>query len=340
MTRVAVAMSGGVDSSVAAVRLIEEGHDVVGVTMRLTPDDPAPARAEAACLVLDIRQVVIDLSEEFERMVIDPFVSGYADARTPNPCVVCNDLVKFGILLERVLDMPVERMASGHYARIRKHEGHPALARPVDLRKDQTYFLFSVGGKRLDRLLFPLGDLTKSEVRAYARELGLPAVEHDESQETCFTHGLDYARFVAARHPEAAETGPIITEDGRVVGMHQGIASFTIGQRRGLGVSGGSPLYVLEIRSGDCALVVGPRERLLRDRIEATDVRWHSREREGCCDFRFRHGTDLHAGMFVLRGDRLTVKADEPVEGVAPGQALVCYKEDAVIGGGTIRGAS
>jgi tRNA-specific 2-thiouridylase len=340
MASVAVAMSGGVDSSVAAALLVDEGCDVVGVTMRLTAEDTAPARAAEVCRALDIEHTVVDLREDFERSVIGPFASDYAQARTPNPCVLCNDLVKFGILLERVLATGAGALASGHYARIVRREGSYMLARPADSHKDQTYFLYRVGRARLARLVFPLGDITKDRVRAHANALGLPAGDHRESQEACFAHGACHIGLVIARHPGAAEAGPIVTEDGTVVGTHEGIAGLTVGQRRGLGVSGSAPAYVLEIRPDDRTVVVGPRERLAKTIIEARDVRWHSPRREGRCEFRFRHGTGTQAGTFVVEGDRLIVEGDQAVQGVAPGQALVCYKEDAVLGGGTIEGAS
>jgi len=241
MPDVAVALSGGVDSSVAAALLVEAGRNMVGVTMDLglaesgTRDDPITL-ARGVCDALGIPHVVIDLAGPFREQVVGPFVDAYAAGLTPNPCVSCNERIKFGLLATRVRELGATALATGHYARIAREDGRAWLERAADRTKDQSYFLYRIAPHVLDTLEFPLGDLTKAEVRRMAEERGLPTAARRESQEVCFTG--DHVALVGTAHPGALAPGPIVTTDGRVLGTHRGIARYTVGQRKGLGVGG------------------------------------------------------------------------------------------------------
>lgn len=284
MARIFVAMSGGVDSSVAAALLVREGHDVTGVTMHvLRADDPfdgccsldGARSAKSVCAVLGIQHYTLEFSDMFERDVIEPYCDEYAAGRTPNPCVVCNERVKFSELMRRVALQDAEYLATGHYARIgRDGAGVPWLLRGSDPMKDQSYFLYRMGPEQLGRTLFPLGGLTKAEVRAIARELGLPTAGRAESQETCFVPDDDVRTFVRARRPDAFRPGEVRDEDGSVVGMHDGVPGFTVGQRRGLGVSVSGRVFVSRVDAGGATITVGPRASLATPVVTARDVVW------------------------------------------------------------------
>ena len=277
--RVAVAMSGGVDSAIAAALLQREGHDVTGVMMALTsgasghepylPHDPMfEGKIEAAHEVsrhLDIPLHVVDLQHEFEREVIAPFVQEYMRGRTPNPCIRCNRHIKFGALLQIVLALGFDCMATGHYARIERRNGRLSLLKGLDSRKDQSYFLHTLEQSELDRLLFPLGSYRKADARRLAHEMGLPVWDKDDSQEVCFIPDRDYRTYLARRAPGVP--GDVVDTEGRVLGRHRGVASFTVGQRRGLGVSTGAPLYVLSVDPRSNRVVVGGERDLLADRV-------------------------------------------------------------------------
>jgi tRNA-specific 2-thiouridylase len=378
--RVLVAMSGGVDSSVAAALLVEQGRDVVGVTMKTFCYSRNPGHSKTCCGldgILDARRVanrlgiphyVFDVEEEFTREVIDDFVGEYARGRTPNPCVRCNSTTKFSDLLRRGEQLGCESIASGHYVRVAHDADGSRLLRGRDTRKDQAYFLWGLPRSLLSRLHFPLGELTKPEVRARARELGLVTADKPESQEICFVPGGDYRELLrtrlADRHP-ALQPGSVVTEDGRTVGRHEGYAGYTVGQRRGLG--GGSPLavYVLEIRPETREVVVGPREALAARAVEIDDLNW-------LCDpphpgvevtVQMRHRApgaaaivagDAGAGAAAgsgRRGDGADERATPPGAGglrlelrdpqyaVTPGQSAVVFQGDRVLGGGRIRRA-
>jgi len=347
--RVFVAMSGGVDSSVAAALLVHAGHDVTGVTMRLLPgDDPIDGccsldgarSAKRVCDALGIPHYSLDFADVFEREVIEPYCDQYAAGRTPNPCIVCNDRVKFSELMRRVKLQDAEFLATGHYARIvRDGAGVPWLARGADPAKDQSYFLYRMTSEQLGHTLFPVGGLAKAEVRGIARALGLPAAERAESQETCFVPGDDVRAFVRQRRPEAFVPGEIVGPGGTVVGAHTGVPGLTIGQRRGLGVSAGSRVFVNAIDASTATVTIGDRSGLSVTRVVADDVVWR-----GPCEqvveaqVRYR-GVPVRATARVAN-DVLEVVADAPFDGVAPGQSVVCYEDERVIGGGVIREAS
>jgi tRNA-specific 2-thiouridylase len=358
-TRVLVAMSGGVDSSVAAAILREQGHDVVGVAMRLAPE-PAThnLRRRSTCCshddFEDARQVaerldfpfyVIDLRADFARRVIGNFVAEYAAGRTPNPCVRCNLEIKFDRLWERARAIEAEFVATGHYARIvRGRDGRPSLARAYDLDKDQSYFLFTLGQAELARTLFPLGTMTKREVRDYARRLGLANADKAESQEICFVPDGNYARFVEQDGAYRAQPGNVIDTAGRVLGAHGGIHRFTVGQRRGLGISASEPLYVREIRAASGEVVAAPRAMLGARGLIASDVRLASpATMSGAAipieaKIRYRQPA-LDATLTMVAADRAKVHFKHMGPAVSPGQACVFYRRDEVLGGGFIERA-
>jgi tRNA-specific 2-thiouridylase len=362
--RVLVAMSGGVDSSVAAAILRERGYDVVGVAMRLAPESPTPAvsRLRGTCCshedFEDARRVaermdfpfyVVDLRAEFGARVIDNFVSEYLNGRTPNPCVMCNREIKFDRLRERAAALGADYVATGHYARIeRDPRGRFHLLRAADATKDQSYFLFTLGQLELSRTLFPLGTMTKAEVRARARELGLANAEKPESQEICFVPDGDYARFVErAAAPGRLRPGRIVDPKGRALASHDGVHRFTVGQRRGLGLSAQEPLYVREIRAMSGEVVVGPREGLAAAGLVARDISFVDPESIGTgtgavaveARIRYRHPA-LPATLALESGGRVRVTfAGGGGPAVTPGQACVFYRGEEVVGGGFIERA-
>ena len=359
--RVVVGMSGGVDSSVAAALLVEQGHDVVGVTLRVWPwrePDGAERRFGSCCspeAVGDARSVaqrlgipyyLLNTEREFAETVIDGFVGEYAAGRTPVPCVACNRDVKFGSLLGRARAWGAAAVATGHYARITRDEatGRHLLWRGADPRKDQSDFLWPLSQEQLAAARFPVGDLTKDEVRERARALGLATAEKPESQEICFVPDDDYRAFVRARAPEAFRPGPIVDTAGRVLGEHRGLAGYTIGQRRGLGVSGPRPLYVTALDPERNALVVGPAGAVEVERIWAEQVNLIALEalsRPIRVAARIRHGhVPAPATVEPAGPGRVSVRFDDAQRAPAPGQSVVFYEGDLVVGGGVIARAA
>lgn len=349
MRRVVVAMSGGVDSSLAAALVKEAGDEAIGVTLKLlsaaptgygccgSPEDASDAKR--VCERLGIPHYVVDLADVFERAVIAPFVRDYAELRTPNPCVECNRSVKFGAFLRLAEAWNASAVATGHYARVERGPEGWRLLRSFDEAKDQTYFLHSLTQAELAKTLFPVGRLTKPEVRRRAADLGLPTAEKAESMEVCFVPGGDYRALVRERAPEAFVPGPIRTADGKVVGTHEGLASYTLGQRRGLGASSASPLYVTGVEPGSNTLVVGPDAESRRDLLEVGRVSWtRTAPAPGARVLvRARHRGALVPGTLARSGDGLwRVSLCEPLRAPAPGQSAVFYVGEEVIGGGTI----
>ncbi len=344
-------MSGGVDSSVAACLLQEQGYDVVGSHMNLVHLDGVEhgccgpvARADAAevARIAGFPFEIVDLSLEFAGAVIDDFVSEHEAGRTPNPCARCNGEIKFGAFLRRADEMGVDFVATGHYVRTTKdHEGAWHLRSGADRAKDQSYMLHMLGQQQLARSLFSVGHLPKSETRALAERFGLPVASKPDSQELCFAPSGDAGAFVHALAPHLAHRGEIVDPDGRVLGEHQGIAAFTVGQRRGLGIVLGVPAYVLDVDAPSRRVVVGPRELLSRRGLVADRSSWVAGSPptggafEGEVRIRYR-GDRAPAVIEPLPDDRFRVEFRAPQRAVAPGQSAVVYRGDEVLGGGRI----
>lgn len=339
--RVAVAMSGGVDSAVA---LLRAGPKAVGVTLRLWIDPEgsdveraccspeAVIAARATCHTLGIPHVTIDAREEFLRAIVEPFVRGYRRGETPNPCIRCNGFFRFGRLLQFARRAGAARLATGHYARIVEHEGRLLLARGADPDKDQSYMLARLDPRILGRIAFPLGEQSKEETRAEAERAGLAAARRPESQEACFLGGDDYRSFLA-RHGLGADEGVVEDEAGRALGSHGGFWRFTPGQRKGLGVAAGSPVYALRTVPSRNAVVVGPRESLARRRVRADGRLFADADR---VDVKLRYRSPTVSGRVEARARGFDAVLDEPAYGVAPGQAAVLYDGDVVVGAGRV----
>jgi tRNA-specific 2-thiouridylase len=374
---IAVAMSGGVDSSAVAAMLRDEGHSIVGLTMqlwnqrRLAGHAGMPESVQGRCCsiddVYDARRVaetigipyyVVNHEARFERDVVKPFVSEYLAGRTPIPCSLCNNFLKFDEFLVMARQIGAESIATGHYARVSYSEdaGRWLLLRPVDRAKDQTYFLFGLTQEQLSRTLFPLGGMTKAEVREVARQHGLASAEKPESQEICFVPGGDYKRFIEAYLEEQGEalpdsSGELVTTTGETIGEHSGIHNFTVGQRKGLGVATGSPLYVIQIKpAGDETgadraatanqVVLGPDDLLYSKTLRARDLNWISIESlteplRVSVKIRHRHEPAM-AWIENTGADEITATFDQPQRAITPGQAAVFYHGEVVVGGGWI----
>jgi tRNA-specific 2-thiouridylase len=342
--RIAVAMSGGVDSAVA---LLRAGPKAIGVTLRLWIDPEAPDSERACCSPesvlaarrtchsLGIPHVTLDAREDFLHAIVEPFVRGYERGETPNPCISCNGFFRFGRLLAFAKDSGAARLATGHYARAVRHRGRLLLARGADEAKDQSYMLARLDPRVLDRIWFPLGEQTKEETRAEAARAGLAAAGRTESQEACFLGGDDYRSFLK-RRGLAGSPGEIVDEEGAVVGSHQGFWGFTPGQRKGLGVATGAPLYAIKTRPESNQVVVGPRKALARRTVRADGRLFVDVDRAGV-KLRYRSPAVSGSVEPVSRGFHL--RLDEPVYGVAAGQAAVLYEDDAVVGAGRVTSA-
>jgi tRNA-uridine 2-sulfurtransferase len=361
--RVVVGMSGGVDSSVAAALLLEQGYEVIGATM-LVWSPPgvdmnysdtccglsAAEDARRVCARLGIRHYTLDFKEVFYDTIIKNYVQEYARGRTPNPCVLCNEFIKFRALLDRARALGADCVATGHYARIRRdpERGRWLLLRGLDRRKDQSYALYRLSQEQLSRTLFPLGELEKSRVREVAAGLDLPTAGKPDSQETCFVPDNDYPALLKILVPETLAPGEIRSTDGRVLGRHEGIAYYTIGQRKRLNVGSPVPLYVTEIDPETRTVTVGPgdHEALSRREVMAEDVNLISisEPQPGPLPVTARiryNGADQAGVLTVIEEEsrlRLSVAFDQPVRAVTPGQSLVCYQGDEVVGGGIITG--
>jgi tRNA-uridine 2-sulfurtransferase len=357
--RIVVAMSGGVDSSVAAALLAEQGHDVIGLSMQLydassgsfgsccTLDDLNDARRVAAAT--GFPHYILNFERQFQETVVSNFVREYAAGRTPLPCAHCNSDLKFSTLLDRARGFDAAHVATGHYARVTESGGRWLLSRSADPAKDQSYFLFSLSQDQLARAVFPVGALNKTEVREHARRLGLTVADKPDSQEICFVPDNDYASFVARHAPSVERGGAIVDETGRELATHGGVHRFTVGQRKGLGVSAPAPMYVLKIDAVAGEVTVGPRAALERTTLTASAVNWIAVDEPHdwlrvTAQIRHRHrdaparvrAIDPHtAGPFGPAG-RAELEFDLPQTAITPGQAVVFYDGDVVVGGGWI----
>lgn len=336
---VLVALSGGVDSSVAAALLIEQGYQVVGATIKMWPNSPAPADAHRVAASLGIPFYLFDYQQEFRQEVIDEFVREYKLGRTPNPCILCNRGIKFGRLLNQAGILGIDYVATGHYARIQRQGDRARLFRGRDQRRDQSYFLYTLTEDKLKRILFPLGGELKSDVRKLAQKFRLPVYDKAESQEICFLAGRNYKEFFNSLGISPA--GDIVDGAGNIIGRHAGIHGYTIGQRRGLGVAGGVPLYVVDIDVKTNTVTVGRREELDSTGLWAVDFNWLAGSGPPAANFRAEvairsTGQAQPATLSIGPAGKVHVEFDRPQRAIAPGQAAVAYAGEQVLGGGII----
>lgn len=354
--REAVAMSGGVDSSVAALLRVRAGADVVGLTMQLWDSDCADAGTKACCGLehaLDARNVckalgashkLLDLRDEFKAQVVDVFVREYLAGRTPNPCVRCNTFMKWDVLWARAEELGCQRLSTGHYATIVEGQHGHELRRGADPAKDQSYFLWGIPRRLLSRTLFPLADLPKSDTRQLAADAQLPTAKKSESQDICFVPGGDYRELVrkqgGADRPPLLEPGPIVDRDGKRIGTHQGLACYTLGQRRGIGVASTEPLYVTEIDTASNTLRLGLQDDLLVDRLFLEQENWLLHEGEPLpsgLEVQVRYRSRAASCRVVATDTGTEILLDSPIVAPADGQSMVVYHQDRVVGGGILR---
>jgi tRNA-specific 2-thiouridylase len=350
----AIAMSGGVDSSTAAAILVQRGHRVFGVMMQLwdiAQDSPQSAHcsqdavddARRVCDLLDIPFHLVDLTDEFKTEIVDYFCDTYAQGRTPNPCLLCNRQIKFGALWQAASGLGARRLATGHYARLRSKNGQYQLLRGVDVEKDQSYMLYMLSQEQLATAVFPLGERTKAEVRALAVQHRLPIADRPESQDICFIADGDYRAFLARHRPETVRPGPILDSQGTVLGQHRGLAFYTVGQRQGLGIAAPHPLYVIRLDMASNALVVGPKPAVFRAELLAEQAHYISASRPPkpvriTAKVRYR-APEAPAKLFPLAGGMARVVFDRAQAAITPGQAVVFYQKQTVLGGGIISSA-
>lgn len=353
--KVAVGMSGGVDSSVAAYLLKQQGYDVIGVTMQIWQDeDPFSMAENGGCCGLsavdDARRVadmlgipyyVLNFKKEFKEHVIDYFMDEYMHARTPNPCIACNRYVKWEALLHRAMELGCDYIATGHYAKVVQLEnGRYALAKSAATRKDQTYALYNLTQEQLKRTKMPVGEYDKEEIRKIAEEIGLLVAKKPDSQEICFIPDNDYAGYIERESGKQFETGNFVDKDGNVLGQHKGLIHYTVGQRKGLGLSLGTPAFVLELRPDTNEVVIGTNEDTFHDSLVANKLNWMSIEKlDGemmvCAKIRYSHQGEL-CKIRMNGEDEVICSFQNPVRAITPGQAVVFYQGDVVVGGGTI----
>jgi tRNA-specific 2-thiouridylase len=337
--KVAVALSGGVDSSAAALLLKESAYEVMGIHMRLwnSPHSEYQAhRAEDICQILDIPYHQVDLQKEFESCVVDYFCREYRQGRTPNPCVACNQYIKFGLLLDKVLSLGADYLATGHYARVEHSSDRHRLLKATDVRKDQSYFLYTLTQEKLGHVLFPLGGHSKDEVKQMAKQAGLPATTRS-SQDICFISQKNYGYFLNQRFPSTP--GDVVDTRGRKLGQHQGVAFYTIGQRHGLGLASGKPLYVIRIEPESNRIVLGHEKELYSQKLTARKLNWISGKapRESITiTAKIRYKSKEAEAVLFFKNGSVGVHFAQPQKAVTPGQAIVFYNAGEVLGGGII----
>jgi tRNA-specific 2-thiouridylase len=337
--KVAVALSGGVDSSAVALLLKEAAYEVIGIHMRLwdsPPFDYQAHRAENICRILGIPYHQVDLQKEFESCVVDYFCREYQQGRTPNPCVACNQHIKFGLLLDKALSLGADYLATGHYAKVEHSRDGHRLLKAADTSRDQSYFLYTLTQEKLGHVLFPLGEYSRGEVKQMTKQAGLPTATKS-SQDICFISQKNYGAFLSQRF--STLPGDIVDTQGRKLGQHQGIAFYTIGQRHGLGLASGKPLYVIRIEPEHNRIVLGPENELYSQKLTAQKLNWISGKvpREPITDqAKIRYKSKEAEAILFFRNDSVDVHFTEPQKAVTPGQAIVFYNLDEVLGGGII----
>ena len=334
---VAVALSGGVDSAVSAALLKDQGYSVSGITMRLTADDSSVKNAAAIAKLLAIPHHVIDLQSTFNSQVIEPFIDYYRRGLTPNPCIWCNKQMKFGLLLEQSLRLGIPKLATGHYSRLRQGEDGYHLLKGTDTSKDQSYFLSNLGQQELSKVLFPLGAFTKKEVRQIAVEKGIPCDKERESQDICFITDKDYRSYLKSKAKFAS--GDIIDSASNVLGQHQGLAFYTIGQRHGLGIPLGKCSYVLELDAASNRVMVGDEYELTAQGLEATNLSWITGRRPADLagiTAKIRYKTPEVPIDITINNSNARIIFDKPLRAITPGQQVVFYYGEEVLGGGVI----
>ena len=353
-TRIVVAMSGGVDSSTAAALMVEQGYEVIGITLQLYDHGQAVGRAGSCCAGQDIHDArrvadelgiphyVLDYESRFKEQVIEDFAASYLAGETPIPCIRCNQTVKFHDLLGRARELDADAMITGHYVRRVDGAQGPELHRARDAAKDQSYFLFATTPEQLDFLRFPLGGMDKAETRSHAERFQLPVADKPDSQDICFVSNGSYAGIVEKLHPDAADPGDIVDLDGTVIGSHQGIIHFTVGQRRGLGIAAAEPLYVIRVDPETRRVVAGPKSALMKTRFQVGEINWlgdGQRPSSGLeMTVKVRSTNEpVAASIESLINGEAEMVMSEPQGGIAPGQACVFYDGDRVLGGGWIR---
>ena len=351
--RVAIAMSGGVDSSAAAAYLLEQGHEVIGLTMRLWGGERSSSSSRSCCAtedVYDARRVaqtlgiafyVVDLETPFRQRVVADFLDSYATGRTPNPCIRCNQYLKFELLWQKAQSLNAEFLATGHYAIRREGPWGPQLWRGTDRKKDQSYFLFTITPEQLNHLRFPVGEMSKEQTRSLAERYDLHVAQKSESQDLCFVPDGNTANFLAREREELLKPGFIVDEQGNRLGKHQGLGCYTIGQRKGLGIASPQPLYVVAIQAEQNLLIVGPDSALVRHELMVQEINWLAETplfKARAIQARIRYAAEAQPAQLIPLGDqRGQVIFDTPQRAITPGQACVFYEGDRVLGGGWIQ---